>query len=110
VGGARPERWQHVFASVQSLTSYGVTTINAVAYDVVVIDEFHHAEAATYRRLLDHLRPSELLGLTATPERSDGLDVRTFFDGRTAAELRLWDALGADLLCPFHYFAVADGM
>lgn len=109
VGGQRPERWSHVFASVQSLTSYGVTTIPADAYDVVVIDEFHHAEARTYRRVIDHLQPRELLGLTATPERGDGTDVRVFFDGRTAAELRLWDALGADLLCPFHYFAVADG-
>ena len=109
VGGSRPEAWQHVFASVQSLTSYGVTNIPADAFDVVVIDEFHHAEARTYRRILDHLRPAELLGLTATPERADGIDVRSFFDGRTAAELRLWDALGADLLCPFHYFAVADG-
>lgn len=109
VGGTRPERWRHVFASVQSLTSYGVDRIDPGAYDVVVIDEFHHAEAATYRRLLNQLAPLELLGLTATPERSDGLDVRTFFGGRTAAELRLWDALGADLLCPFHYFAIADG-
>lgn len=109
VGGQRPERWSHVFASVQSLTSYGVTDIPANAYDVVVIDEFHHAEASTYRRLIEHLRPVELLGLTATPERADGTDVRSFFDGRTAAELRLWDALGADLLCPFHYFASADG-
>lgn len=109
VGGQRPERWKHVFASVQSLTSYGVPQIPADAFDVVVIDEFHHAEARTYRRLLEHLRPQELLGLTATPERTDGVDVRSFFDGRTAAELRLWDALGADLLCPFHYFAIADG-
>lgn len=109
VGGMRPERWRHVFASVQSLNSYGVQNIPADAYEIVVIDEFHHAEAATYRRILDHLEPIELLGLTATPERADGVDVRTFFDGRTAAELRLWDALGADLLCPFHYFAVADG-
>ena len=109
VGGARPDAWQHVFASVQSLTSYGVTNILADAFDVVVIDEFHHAEARTYRRILDHLEPWELLGLTATPERADGVDVRSFFDGRTAAELRLWDALGADLLCPFHYFAIADG-
>jgi HKD family nuclease len=108
VGGQRPERWKHVFASVQSLTSYGVTQIPADAFEVVVIDEFHHAEAATYRRLLDHLRPHELLGLTATPERGDGTDVRSFFDGRTAAELRLWDALGADLLCPFHYFGSPD--
>lgn len=108
VGGARPERWRHVFASVQSLTSFGVENIPPDAFDIVVVDEFHHAQAATYRRLIEHLEPRELLGLTATPERTDGLDVREFFGGRTAVELRLWDALGADLLCPFHYFAVAD--
>lgn len=108
IGGARPERWQHVFASVQSLAR-GVEQIPPDAFDVVVIDEFHHAEARTYRRIIDHLAPRELLGLTATPERADGLDVRSFFDGRTAVELRLWDALGADLLVPFHYFGVADG-
>lgn len=104
VGGARPERWQHVFASVQSLTAYGVGNVPTDAFDVVVIDEFHHAEARTYRTLIERLKPVELLGLTATPERADGLDVRSFFDGRTAAELRLWDALGADLLCPFQSF------
>ena len=109
VAGLRPERWQHVFASVQSLTSYGVHRIPADAFAIVVIDEFHHAEATTYRRLTDHLTPRELLGLTATPERGDGRDVRQFFGGRTAAELRLWDALGGDLLTPFHYFGIADG-
>lgn len=109
VAGRRPERWEHVFASVQSLTSYGVENIPPDAFDVVVVDEFHHASASTYRRLLDHLRPKELLGLTATPERSDGNDVLSYFDGRIAAELRLWDALGQELLSPFHYFAVADG-
>jgi superfamily II DNA or RNA helicase/HKD family nuclease len=110
VGGARPERWRHVFASVQSLTAYGVINIPPDAYEVVVIDEFHHAQATTYRRITDHLTPRELLGLTATPERADGTDVRSFFGGRVAAELRLWDALSADLLCPFHYFGVADGV
>ncbi|NYD43221.1 DUF3427 domain-containing protein [Nocardioides panaciterrulae] len=109
VGGVRPERWRHVFASVQSLTSYGVQNLPPDAFDVVVIDEFHHAQATTYRRLIEWLQPRELLGLTATPERADGVDVRVFFDNRTAAELRLWDALGADLLCPFHYFTIADG-
>ncbi|MCA1713365.1 MAG: DUF3427 domain-containing protein [Actinobacteria bacterium] len=108
VGGARPERWRHVFASVQSLASYGVDRLAPSHFDVVVIDEFHHAEAPTYRRLLDHLTPFELLGLTATPERADGVDVRSFFDGRTAYELRLWTALAADLLVPFHYFGVHD--
>src|SRR5680860_464694 len=109
VGGARPERWRHVFASVQSLTLYGTANIPPDAFEIVVIDEFHHAEAVTYRRILEHLSPRELLGLTATPERADGIDVRSFFDNRTAAELRLWEALGQDLLCPFHYFGVADG-
>lgn len=110
VGGARPERWEHVFASVQSLNSYGVGNIPADHFDVVVIDEFHHAQARTYRTILDHLQPTELLGLTATPERADGTDVApTFFDGRIAAELRLWDALASELLSPFHYFGVSDG-
>ncbi len=106
--GARPERWNHVFASVQSLASYGVENIPAGAFDCVVIDEFHHAEAASYRSLLNHLQPKELLGLTATPERGDGGDVRRYFEGRTAAELRLWDAINAGLLSPFHYFGVSD--
>ena len=110
VGGLRPERWQHVFASVQSLASYGIDRIPADHFDVIVVDEFHHAEAPTYRRILGHLQPDELLGLTATPERADSVDVRSFFGGRTAYELRLWDALAADLLVPFHYFGVSDGV
>ena len=109
VGGQRPERWSHVFASVQSLASYGVRNIPSTSFAIVVIDEFHHAQAPTYRAILDHLEPDELLGLTATPERADGVDVRELFGGRTAAELRLWDAIGADLLVPFHYFASSDG-
>lgn len=110
VGGARPERWQHVFASVQSLNSYGVQNIPADHFEIVVIDEFHHAQARTYREVLEHLTPEELLGLTATPERADGINVaQEFFGGHVAAELRLWDALASELLSPFHYFGVADG-
>ncbi|MFF2245898.1 DUF3427 domain-containing protein [Arthrobacter sp. NPDC058130] len=109
VGENKPKAWKHVFASVQSLAALGTDKIKPDDFDVVVIDEFHHAEAPTYRRLLDHLRPLELLGLTATPERGDGVDVaKQFFDGRRASELRLWDALDADLLVPFHYFGVSD--
>ncbi len=109
VDGERPRTWRHVFASVQALSTDALAGLDAEQFAVVVVDEFHHAEARTYRRLLDHLRPAELLGLTATPERSDGSDVRSFFDGRTAYELRLWNALEEDLLCPFHYYGVADG-
>ncbi|WP_442781267.1 DUF3427 domain-containing protein [Arthrobacter sp. MMS18-M83] len=109
VGDHKPNDWKHVFASVQSLAALGVDKVAPDDFDVVVIDEFHHAHAPTYRRLIDHLQPQELLGLTATPERGDGVDVaKQFFDGRRASELRLWDALDADLLVPFHYFGVSD--
>jgi superfamily II DNA or RNA helicase/HKD family nuclease len=110
VGGDQPTRWRHVFASIQSLSAERLATIEPDHFDVVVIDEFHHAEAASYRRLFQHVQPMELLGLTATPERGDGVDVREFFDGRVAAELRLWEALEQHLLCPFHYFGVHDGV
>jgi len=110
VDGNTPAEWRHVFASVQSLSSHGIERIPRDAFDVVVIDEFHHAAARTYRSILDRFVPREMVGLTATPERADGINVaEEFFDGRVATELRLWDALDADLLCPFHYFAVADG-
>ncbi|MBG0738543.1 DUF3427 domain-containing protein [Paeniglutamicibacter antarcticus] len=109
VGEHKPKDWKHVFASVQSLAALGIGTIEPGQFDVVVIDEFHHAQAPTYRAILEHLQPQELLGLTATPERGDGINVADqFFSGRTASELRLWDALEADLLVPFHYFGVAD--
>lgn len=108
VAGYRPSRWQHVFASVQSLSAESLAQMDSSAFEVVVVDEFHHAEASSYRRILDHFKPAELLGLTATPERADGVDVRSFFGNRAAYELRLWDALSSDLLSPFHYFGIAD--
>jgi superfamily II DNA or RNA helicase/HKD family nuclease len=109
VGTEEPADWRHVFASVQSLNADRLEKIDPARFEVVVVDEFHHADAPTYRRLLNHLKPKELIGLTATPERSDGKSVADeFFGGRIASELRLWDALGEDLLVPFHYFGVAD--
>ena len=109
VGEHSSKHWRHVFASVQSLHAQGVDRFDPEHFDVVVIDEFHHAHARTYRAIISHFRPKELLGLTATPERADGVRVQDeFFDGHIAAELRLWDALEADLLCPFHYFGIND--
>jgi superfamily II DNA or RNA helicase/HKD family nuclease len=110
VGGARPTTFDHVFASVQSLNASGLDSMPPDHFDVVIIDEFHHAAAASYRRVLDHLSPAELLGLTATPERSDGLPVLHWFDDRIAAELRLWDAIDQQHLVPFSYFGIHDGL
>nr|WP_152190558.1 DUF3427 domain-containing protein [Georgenia satyanarayanai] len=108
--GYTPESWQHIFATIQSFTR-STHSLPPDAFDVLVVDEFHHAHASTYRRLLSHFTPRELVGLTATPERADGIDVADeFFDGHTAAEIRLWDALEAELLSPFHYFGIADNV
>ena len=75
VDGEQPTKWRHIFASIQSLTAERLSGIDPGHFDVVVVDEFHHAQASSYRRLLDHVTPRELLGLTATPERGDGVDV-----------------------------------
>ena len=108
VGGQRPREWRHVFGSVQSLTQLNLDELKPAHFDLVIVDEFHHAMASTYRRLLEHLTPKVLVGLTATPERTDGADVREWFDGRTAVELRLWEALEQGLLAPFQYFGLHD--
>ncbi|WP_146659559.1 DUF3427 domain-containing protein [Enhygromyxa salina] len=109
VGGEQPSEGRFVFASIQSLRGR-LEKLVADEFAVVIVDEFHHAEAPSYRRLLDRLQPVYLLGLTATPERSDGGDVLRWFGDRIAAEIRLWDALTRELLCPFHYFGVADSV
>ncbi len=108
VGGSRPGRFEHVFASIQSLHASGLSLIDPEHFDVVIVDEFHHAAARSYDALLDRLAPRELLGLTATPERADGLDVLSHFEGRIAAELRLWDAIDQQFLVPFDYFGISD--
>lgn len=80
-----------MFASIQSLHKNAIAGLDLASFDVVIVDEFHHANADSCARLLHHLKPKLLLGLTATPERSDGTTITDWFDGHTAAELRLWD-------------------
>ena len=109
VDGQEPVAGDHVFASIQSLSAPGrLAEVAADHYDIVIVDEFHRAGAFSYQRLLEYVQPRILLGLTATPERPDGIDVTQWFDGRIASELRLWDALERNLLVPFHYFAVGS--
>ncbi len=106
--GERPASMDHVFASIQSLHKI-VEQIDPKGWDVVIVDEFHHAEASTYKRLLERLEPAFLIGLTATPERADGESILHWFDDRIACEVRLWQALEQGLLAPFHYFGSHDG-
>ncbi|SVD71042.1 uncharacterized protein METZ01_LOCUS423896, partial [marine metagenome] len=108
VGGNRPDQWNHVFGSIQSVSAGDISRLSPDHFDVVIVDEFHHAAAKSYEHLLGYVAPRHLVGLTATPERADGLDILQWFGGRIAVELRLWDALEQDLLSPFHYYGVHD--
>lgn len=99
----------YLFASCYTLSKD--ETLNSFKkdeFDYIIIDEVHHSGATTYQKIIDYFTPKFLLGLTATPERSDGFDIFQFFDYNIASEIRLKDALEADLLCPFHYYGVTD--
>ena len=110
IGSSEPQNFDHVFASVQKMARVDLEKFDPSQFDVIVIDEFHHAAAQTYQRLLKYFKPAELIGLTATPERSDGLDIYQWFGGQASAELRLWDAIDQDRLTPFNYFGIFDGL
>jgi superfamily II DNA or RNA helicase/HKD family nuclease len=109
VGPYQANRLDHLFCSVGMLTSRRLwQQVENNFYDYIVIDEAHHGTAASYRPIFQHFAPQVLLGLTATPERMDGGNVAADFGNRFAAEIRLPEALEEKLLCPFHYFGVAD--
>lgn len=111
VGIHRAESLQHLFISIQSFQSTKLPDVTSPDfYDYIVVDEFHHAAAPSYQRLLLHYHPKILLGLTATPERMDGKDILTYFNNTIAAEIRLTDAIDRKLLCPFQYFGVTDNV
>lgn len=109
VGGREPSQYTHLFCSIQS---YNLRELRRVTdrYEYIVVDEFHHAAAPSYQRLLEDEDPKILLGLTATPERSDQMDVLSWFGGRASAEIRLPDAISRRLLCPFQYFGITDSV
>ena len=109
VGNQRPESIDDLFISIQTFNSQGFTEkTDPEFYDYIVVDEFHHAAAPTYQKLLSYYRPKVLLGLTATPERMDGKSILQYFSNRIAAEIRLPEAIDRKLLCPFQYFGVTD--
>lgn len=109
VGNCKPESIDQLFLSIQTFNSqdFAAKTVSDF-YDYIVVDEFHHAAAPTYQKLLSYYQPQILLGLTATPERMDGKSVLPYFNNRIAAEIRLPEAIDRKLLCPFQYFGVTD--
>ena len=104
VDGQRPEAGRHVFASIQSLAQ--ATELLPDAFDHVIVDEVHHAAAESYVELLDRLRPKQLVGLTATPERADRRVYEKHFPRPYVGNLRVWDAIQQQVLVPFRYFVL----
>jgi len=99
----------YLFSTIQSLHKDEILQrFKRDEFDYIIVDEFHHAEARTYRKVIDYFQPKFLLGLTATPERMDGRDVLALCDHNIVYEIRLREALEANLLAPFHYFGVSD--
>ena len=114
VGANRPQEaseYEHLFVSISMFNSRFeefFALLDSDFYDYIVIDEAHHSQADSYRKLFDHFQPQLLVGLTATPERMDGKDLRPDFGNRISAEIRLPQALQAGLLTPFQYLCISD--
>lgn len=109
VGKYKPDSIDNLFISIQTFNSQDfIEKTTADFYDYIIVDEFHHAAAPTYQKLLEYYKPKILLGLTATPERMDGKSILSYFNNRIAAEIRLPEAIDRKLLCPFQYFGVTD--
>ena len=114
VGANKPEdekEYEHLFVSISMFNSRFddfFAKLPVDYYDYIVIDEAHHSQANSYRKLFEHFKPKILVGLTATPERMDGQDLRPDFGNRISAEIRLPQALQAGLLTPFQYLCVTD--
>lgn len=100
---------KYVFAMIQTLSRpEHLSKFNPELFDYVLIDEVHKAGASSYKTVMDYFNPKFLLGMTATPERTDGQNIYELFDYNLAYEIRLQEALDNDLLCPFIYYGVTD--
>lgn len=100
---------RYVFATVQTLSkTHVLEQFEKEHFDYILIDEVHKAGAQSYHTVINYFEPDFLLGMTATPERTDGFNIFELFDYNLAYEIRLQEALEADLLCPFHYFGITD--
>ena len=112
VGEHKPSSFgdlSHLFVSIQTFNS-NIDTFRQCGedyYDYIIVDEAHHSEAFSYQKVFDLFKPKILIGLTATPERTDGVNLSNF-NQRIAAELRLPEAIDNMLLSPFQYFCIGD--
>lgn len=98
-----------IFSTVQTISKEGhLQSFNKNEFDYIIIDESHRSGADSYLRLMEYFTPKFLLGMTATPERTDGNDIFSLFDHNITYEIRLNRAMEEDMLSEFHYFGVTD--
>ncbi len=108
-GLKRESEVDYLFATIQTISQDShLFQFQSNHFDYIIIDETHRAGANTYIKILEYFKPKFLLGMTATPERTDGLDIFSLFDHNIAYEIRLHRALEEDMLAEFHYYGVQD--
>lgn len=110
-GNNKENQVDFLFASVQTLAKKAYLQESMFTpndFDYIVVDEFHHAAAQGYRRILDYFKPKFLLGLTATPYRMDNQDILSLCDNHIIYDLNLMSAINRGIVCPFRYYAVYD--
>lgn len=108
-GSHKNKHAKYVFATVQTLSKENhLGVFHPDHFDYIVIDEAHRSGANSYKHIINHFKPKFLLGMTATPERTDNTDIFSLFDYNIAYEIRLQKALESEILSPFHYFGVTD--
>ncbi|MFC4304388.1 DUF3427 domain-containing protein [Cohnella boryungensis] len=100
---------KYLFSTIQTISRLDVLTqFESTEFDYILIDEVHKAGASSYRKVIDYFKPKFLMGMTATPERTDDFNIYHLFDYNVAYEIRLQAALEEDMLCPFNYYGVTE--
>lgn len=108
-GSSKETDAKYLFTTIQTISKQEtLSTFDPELFDYILIDEVHKAGASSYQRVIDYFKPKFLLGMTATPERTDDFNIYELFNYNIAYEIRLQEALEEDMLCPFHYFGVTD--
>ncbi|MFP8644047.1 DEAD/DEAH box helicase [Priestia aryabhattai] len=106
-GNSKDKEADYIFATIQTLTKY-YSEFDRNQFDYIIYDEAHHATSPSYQRIMEYFTPVFMLGMTATPERSDSMNVFDLFDNNVGIEVRLHEALEDQLVVPFHYFGITD--
>lgn len=108
-GDTKDINCDYVFSTIQTIYKpENRQLFSKEEFDYIIIDEVHKAGANSYQELVNYFKPQFLLGMSATPERSDNFDIYKMFDYNIAYEIRLQQAMEYDLLCPFHYYGITD--